>query len=280
MAEPLPARPGLPSPTVSRGPPRDVPSSGRPLSRVATVRCAPAFVRRTGGPIAASLRLTTRSHGRLPSNLPLAGLPPSRRVYRVATPRPSGCPVAAVSRTAYQRVGVPLADPASGAAGGDGRQRHTGGRVPGTGRPVGTRRDTWQTLQSGTTRALCAAVLNGGFEVFLQRLRRADGLTVAGQDEIFTQLQSRAEQYYRGEVWPLRHAFGVLSRFINGTSDAGGEVLTPSVVTAWLSSSGSICCSCVGRTRHVGQRRAEKARAAILEQAVATVTVGLAGKPA
>lgn len=110
-------------------------------------------------------------------------------------------------------------------------------------------------------RALCAAVLKGGFDLFLSHLglssssaARPDSLHAL--DQVFKVLQLRAEQYYRREVWPLRHAFGVLSRFVNGVTDGAGQTLTPMVVTTWLSDGGYVCCSCSGRTAHVGRQAA------------------------
>lgn len=80
-----------------------------------------------------------------------------------------------------------------------------------------------------------AAILNAGFELFLRRLSPSPtpltSSTTPAQQAVFIQLQERAEQYYRGEVWPLRRAFGVLLRFINGVTTVEGKVVTPSVVT-------------------------------------------------
>mgnify|MGYP007064155776 CR=1 FL=1 len=88
-------------------------------------------------------------------------------------------------------------------------------------------------------RSACAAIVHGGFEVFLRGLFSASPPAEV-KDMIFIDLQERAEEYYRGEMWPLRHAFGVLSRFINGAADEAGKILTPAVVTTWVSEGGFI----------------------------------------
>jgi len=103
-------------------------------------------------------------------------------------------------------------------------------------------------------RAACAAIVHGGFEVFLRGLFPASPLPIF-KDKLFSDLQQRAEEYYRGEVWPLRHAFGMLSRFVNGTADEGGKIMTPAVVTTWVSEGGFVSCSCVGRSSHVARLR-------------------------
>lgn len=54
-------------------------------------------------------------------------------------------------------------------------------------------------------------------------------------------------------MWPLRHAFGVVSRYVNSLVDSSGKSLTPTVVTTWLNDVSTICCSCVGRTSHVSR---------------------------
>jgi len=106
-------------------------------------------------------------------------------------------------------------------------------------------------------RAVCAAIVHGGFEVFLRRLFPVSP-PAEFKDKLFADLQERAEEFYRGEVWPLRYAFGVLSRFVNGVADDKGKVLTPAVVTTWLGEGGFISCSCVGRSGHVARLRASR----------------------
>jgi len=104
-------------------------------------------------------------------------------------------------------------------------------------------------------RAVCAAVVHGGFDFLVRRLFPLSP-PAEFKDKLFSDLQERAEEYYRGEVWPLRYAFGVLSRFINGTTDENGKVLTPAVVTTWLGEGGFISCSCVGQSGHIAHLRA------------------------
>lgn len=164
-------------------------------------------------------------------------------------------PVVAVSRRAYEKGGVHAGGPAAGESGGTIGQHHTGGRAGGKDRPVETRRDTWNTLAAGTMRAACAAIVHGGFEVILPGFF-AVSPPDQFKDRLFADLQQRAQEYYRGEVWPLRHAFGVLSCFINGAADAGGKLLTPMVVTTWVSAGGFISCSCLWRSHHIARLRA------------------------
>lgn len=178
-----------------------------------------------------------------------------RRVVRGRLARPLNVPVAVVSRRAYEQAGAHAGGPAAGPSGGGTGQRYTGGRAGGKGRPVGTRRDTWKTLSTGVVRAMCAAVVHGGFDVFIRCLFPVSP-TAEFKEKLSSDLQERAEEYYRGEVWPLRPAFGVLSRYINDTTDEGGTVLTPAVVTTWLGEGGIISCSCVGRSANVARLRA------------------------
>lgn len=99
-------------------------------------------------------------------------------------------------------------------------------------------------------RALCRSIVNGGFDSFLCRVFVRPP-PVVFREILFTELRERALEFYRGEVWPLRHVFGVLSRYVNAITDASGKSLTPLAATTWLGVDGNICCSCVGRTSHV-----------------------------
>lgn len=224
-------------------------------ARLLAVRCAGATLPVGGGSIAVSSSLTTRLYGRLHSSLPsMPALPPENLTHSVPVQRPAADTVGMLSRVAYEKAGVEIHGPFGGESGRQTRQRHTGGRVPGGGRPTGTRRDTLRTLRSGMTRAACAAVVTGGFEIYMRCL--SVSLLNEQRQTVCVELRDRAAEYYRGEVWPLRHAFGMLSRFVNGTSDGSGKVLTPAVVTTWLGEGGDISCSCVGRASYVGRRRA------------------------
>jgi len=160
-------------------------------------------------------------------------------------------PVAAVSRAAYEDAGVATGEGPSGPVGASGQKR-TGGRVGGPGRPADTRRDTWRTLGPGMRRAVCAVLLNRGIEPVLLGLFGKQPPTEA-QERIIDGLSASAREYYRGEVWPLSGIFGVLSRFPAGLVDAGRSKLTPKVVTTWLTESGTVECSCVGRVAYVAR---------------------------
>ena len=122
----------------------------------------------------------------------------------------------------------------------------------GPGRPADTRRDTWRTLGPGMRRAVCAVLLNRGIEPVLLGLFGKQPSTEA-QERIIDGLSASAREYYRGEVWPLSGIFGVLSRFPAGLVDAGRSKLTPKVVTTWLTESGTVACSCVGRVAYVAR---------------------------
>lgn len=107
-------------------------------------------------------------------------------------------------------------------------------------------------------RAVCAAVLNSGYESFIRRVfpHRPPAAIL---DKLFEDLQERAAEYFRGEVWPLKHSFGVLARFVNGVVGVSSKERSPSVVKTWESESWFISCSCVGRTSHAAWlRRAPK----------------------
>lgn len=135
-------------------------------ARVLAVRCAGAALPVGGGSITVSSSLTTRLYGRLHSSLPsMPVLPPGNRAYSVPVQRPAADTVGWLSRVAYEKAGVEIHGPFGCESGGQTRKRHTGGRVPGGGRPKGTRMDTLRTLRSGMTRAACAAVVTCGFEV-------------------------------------------------------------------------------------------------------------------
>jgi len=95
-------------------------------------------------------------------------------------------------------------------------------------------------------RAVCAALLNPGIEPVLLGLFGTQPPAVA-QELINNGLSASARKYYRGEVWFLSGIFGVLSRFPAGLVDAGRSNLTPMVVTTWLTDSGTVACSCIGR---------------------------------
>lgn len=205
--------------------------------------------------IAVSSSLMASSYGRVAPEASMAKAPlPSNRVYRVRFTPQKDRTVAAVSRLAYERAGVDVGGSKAKQPVGPHRQDRSGGRTASGGRPVGTGRNTWQTMRSGMVRAVCAAVVRSGFDVFLRRLFPPPAKP--DLQDVFADLQVRAAEYYRGEVWPLRYAFGVLSRFVNGVNEPGDKMRTPQVVTTWLSDGGFICCSCAGRAKHVGRVRA------------------------
>lgn len=195
--------------------------------------------------IAVSPSLMGTSYGRVAPDASAGKAPtPSRRVNRVRYVPPKDLTVAALSRRAYERAGVAVREAKGKTPDGPHAQVHTGGRTAGGGRPVGTGRNTWQTLRAGMGRAVCAGVVHSGSEVFVRRLFSPP--SKLDLQDVFADLHGRAIEYYRGEVWPLRYAFGVLSRFVNGVNDPGYKIRTPQVVTTWLNDAGFICCSCAG----------------------------------
>lgn len=204
--------------------------------------------------IAVSSSLMGTSYGRVtPDASAVKAARPSMRVHRVRFVPPKDLTVAALSRLAYERAGVPVGGSKGKTPDGPHAQVHTGGRTAGGGRPVGTGRNTWQTLRSGMGRAVCAGVVHSGFDVLVRRLFPPPAKP--DLQDVFAELHGRAIEYYRGEVWPLRYAFGVLSRFVNGVDQPGDRIRTPQVVTTWLNDAGFICCSCAGRAKHVGRVR-------------------------
>jgi len=102
-------------------------------------------------------------------------------------------------------------------------------------------------------RAFCGCLVNRGLEPVLRGLfGRSPPAEV--HERIYEGLSQRSREYYRGEVWPLRGIFGVLSRFPAGLVDGAGSKLTPTVVTTSLADDGTIACSCVGRVALVARR--------------------------
>ena len=90
-------------------------------------------------------------------------------------------------------------------------------------------------------------------ELVLSRCGAED--PAAEAEAVHEGLAACASRFYRGEVWPLRHVFGIFSRFINGINDASGRVLTPAIVTTWMDCSGAIRCSCLKRVAFVAGLR-------------------------
>ncbi|KAK1859559.1 hypothetical protein I4F81_002154 [Pyropia yezoensis] len=88
-------------------------------------------------------------------------------------------------------------------------------------------------------RAACAAIVQRGFDVFLDFLHPLP--SKPDFHDLFTSFQRRAEQYLRGELWPLRHAFGLLARFANGVNEPGRKMRTPDLAATWLSD----CAMCM-----------------------------------
>lgn len=95
----------------------------------------------------------------------------------------------------------------------------------------------------------CKSFLVVGFDAYMRSLFNAT-LSKTIYDDLFESLSHRAVEFYRGEVWSLKHLYGTLSRFIDEPTNGGGILLTPSVVTTWLNDTGTIFCSCVGRSAH------------------------------
>lgn len=170
-------------------------------------------------------------------------------VHRVASRAPGVVPVTAVSRAAYDAAGVDTGGGPAGPARATGQHR-TGGRVGGAGRASNTHRDTWRTLGPGMRRAISGALINRGIEAVLLSLL-GERPPAEVYERIKDGLSSKCREYYRGEVWPLRGIFGVLSRFPAGVIDGGGCTLTPIVVTKWLTDNGTVSRSCLRRVAQV-----------------------------
>lgn len=182
-------------------------------------------------------------------------------MYGVPVPSPQRRRAAVVSRASYLAAGAPVGPALRGTEDDPTQQMRTGGRTGGTGRPTGTRRDTWSTLAPGMMRAVCESILNYGFETFVRRVIKQRPAS-AFLESLHSDLQERTAEYYRGDVWPLKFSFGVLSRYVNGVADPGRKGRSPSVVTTWLSDEGHVCCSCLGRTSHARRARSAPVDAA------------------
>lgn len=243
----------LPASIPPRGGTGDAPASDTVPVRYGRLRL-PVKDMKTGRLVGVSPALAAELAGELVISAPRAKKAGSRQVVsRVAAPARRLRPVATISRTAYEDAGFDVA-PAARVSPGRSKQHRSGGRKGKGGRPLDTRRDTWRTLGTGMMRATCAAVLNLGFEACMRRL--FDPLPPATfQDQLCADLCERAVEFYRGEVWPRKHAFGVLSRYIDGDTDGQGRSVTPSFASTWLNDSGVMCCSCVGRSLHIGRQR-------------------------
>eukprot|EP00170_Pyropia_yezoensis_P002059 contig_8762_g2063 len=95
-------------------------------------------------------------------------------------------------------------------------------------------------------RAVCLALVNRSLEPVLHGLYGRPPPDEV-HERIHDGLNARAREFYRGEVWPLRGVFGVLSRFPAGTGGGDGGKVTPKAVTTWMTDAGTIACSCVRR---------------------------------
>lgn len=174
--------------------------------------------------------------------------PPVRRsgtLRGVGCCAPCAVPVATVSRSTYDAAGVDTGQSPEGPTRPTGQVR-TGGRLGSKGRPTDTRRNTWGTLGPGMQRAVCKSLLNRGLEPVLRGLYGRSPPDEV-HEHIHNGLTARARVLYRGEVWPLRGVFGVLSRFPAGVAQGVGGKMMPTVVTTWLTDVGTIACSCVRR---------------------------------
>lgn len=70
---------------------------------------------------------------------------------------------------------------------------------------------------------MCDAIMRCGFDMCVRRLY-ATPPPPEVKKKLASMLRSRADQFYRGAVWALKHAFGVLSRYVAGTAaNANGE---------------------------------------------------------
>jgi len=132
-----------------------------------------------------------------------------------------------------------------------GAQKHTGGAHDKGGRPVGTRRFTRETLPMGCRKALAMALSQYGLERFLVKVKERTTCTLT-VEELSARVSSTASVPYRGDVWPLMHVFGVLSKFEGGAASVDGQ---RDVACTWVGRNGYINCSCQGRTRVLGMMR-------------------------
>lgn len=246
-AQSLPSSAATSSPSAT---PTSHPEDAVSTPRIRRVACEPPPPTQIGVAIfpALAAAFAGRRHHPPPSS---TAIRPSERVRRVACLRPRAVPVATVARSAYEAAGVDTGEAPEGPARPT-RQLHTGGRVGGAGRPADTRRDTWRTLGAGMQRAVCGALIDRGLEPVLRGLLgRSPAAHV--HERIHDGLSARAREFYRGEVWPLRGIFGVLARFPAGLVGEAGSKLTPTLVTTWLTDSGTVACSCVGRVAFVAR---------------------------
>lgn len=209
--------------------------------------------------VAVSPALAAHLAGELPAQVPLPSstVQLSGKVYLVKSLPPTvKGPVATVSRAAYDKAGVNL-PPVAGNVNVSVQQRRKGRREGQGGRPVDTLRDTLKTLGVGMSRAMCEAIMWCGFDICVGRLYATPPPSEV-KETLAYMLKSRADEFYRGEVWAWKHAFGVLSRYVAGTAATTERVRNgraATVVTTWLSDVGVVGCSCVERTSHVGRLR-------------------------
>lgn len=106
-------------------------------------------------------------------------------------------------------------------------------------------------------RSMSASMMGCCFEMCMRHLYQCPP-PMQRREDLCAELRRRADTFYRGEVWPLKHAFGFLSRYVHVICEQRGRSLTPSVVTTWVNDLGSICCSCSGRTSHAARLRVRR----------------------
>lgn len=152
---------------------------------------------------------------RLPRSKP--GPPVPSVTHRVPRPLSRDHPAAAISRAAYAKAGIQLSS-VDGGHGGRRGQHRSGGRHGKGDRPSDTRRDTWINLGPGMLRAMRGYILAMGFDLCARRLHKRP---LAGEvrDSLCASLRERSDEFYGREVWVLKHAFGVLSRYFNVIND-------------------------------------------------------------
>jgi len=155
-----------------------------------------------------------------------------------------------ISSDMYKDVGVSV--PGLGDEGDQrGAQKRTSGAHDKGGRPVGTRRFTRETLPMGCLKALSMALSQYGVERFLVKVKERTTCTLTVEDQS-ARVSSTASVPCRGDVWPLMHVFGALSKFEGGAASVHGQ---RDVACTWVGRNGYINCSCQGRTRVLGMMR-------------------------
>lgn len=91
-------------------------------------------------------------------------------------------------------------------------QKRAGGAHDKGGRPIGTRRFTRETLSIGSRKAMAIALSQYGVESFLRRMKSRTTCKLS-EEVLSSRVAVLSGFSYRGQVWPLMHVFGFISKF-------------------------------------------------------------------